>query len=130
MKDNYIKRGDVFYANLNPVIGSEQKGERPVVVVQNNLANKHSPTLIVVPITAVIKKDYLPTHILIKKNKFLKYNSMILVEQIRVVDKLRLKAYLGRLDDDEMKKIDNAIIQALSLKIKNGGDYEKIYSVC
>lgn len=130
MKDNYIKRGDVFYANLNPVIGSEQKGERPVVVVQNNLANKHSPTLIIVPITAVIKKDYLPTHILIKKNKFLKYNSMILVEQIRVVDKLRLKAYLGRLDDDEMKKIDNAIIQALSLKIKNGGDYEKIYSVC
>lgn len=130
MKDSYIKRGDVFYANLNPVIGSEQKGERPVVVVQNNLANKHSPTLIIVPITAVIKKDYLPTHILLKKNYFLKYTSMILVEQIRVIDKIRLKAYLGRLDNNEMKKIDNAIIQALSLKVKNGGDYEKIYSVC
>lgn len=117
MINNVIKKGDVFYASLNPAIGSEQRGERPVVVVQNNLANKHSPTLIIVPITAVIKKDYLPTHILIKKNIFLKYNSMILVEQLRVIDKRRLKVYLGSLDNNEMKKIDNAIIQALSLKI-------------
>lgn len=118
MINNVIKKGDVFYASLNPAIGSEQRGERPVVVVQNNLANKHSPTLIIVPITAVIKKDYLPTHILIKKNHFLKYNSMILVEQIRVIDKLRLRAFLGRLDNKEIKRIDNAVIQALSLKVK------------
>lgn len=117
--ENYeIKKGDVYYASLNPIIGSEQDGERPVVVVQNNLANKHSPTIIVVPITTVLKKMELPTHIPISKNRFLKKDSMILVEQIRAIDKKRLKAYLGHLKPEQMKLVDNAIVNAVDLKVK------------
>lgn len=117
--ENYeIKKGDVYFASLNPIIGSEQDGERPVVVVQNNLANKHSPTIIVVPITTVLKRMELPTHIPISKNRFLKKNSMILVEQIRAIDKKRLKAYLGHLKPEQMKLVDSAIVNAVDLKVK------------
>lgn len=117
--ENYeIKKGDVYYASLNPIVGSEQDGERPVVVVQNNLANKHSPTIIVVPITTVLKRMELPTHIPIGKNRFLKKDSMILVEQIRVIDKKRLKAYLGYLKPEQMKLVDNAIVNIFELKVK------------
>ena len=77
-----IKKGDIYYASLNPVVGSEQKGERPVVVIQNNLGNKYSPTVIIAPLTEVIKKADLPTHITIFRNDFLKYDSMILLEII------------------------------------------------
>jgi len=117
--ENYeIKKGDVYFASLNPIVGSEQDGERPVVVVQNNLANKHSPTIIVVPITTVLKRMELPTHIPISKNRFLKKDSMILVEQIRVIDKKRLKAYLGHLKPEQMKLVDNAIVNIFELKVK------------
>lgn len=117
--ENYeIKKGDVYFASLNPIVGSEQDGERPVVVVQNNLANKHSPTIIVVPITTVLKRMELPTHIPISKNRFLKKDSMILVEQIRVIDKKRLKAYLGYLKPEQMKLVDNAIVNIFELKVK------------
>lgn len=117
--ENYeIKKGDVYYASLNPIVGSEQDGERPVVVVQNNLANKHSPTIIVVPITTVLKRMELPTHIPISKNRFLKKDSMILVEQIRAIDKKRLKAYLGHLKPEQMKLVDNAIVNIFELKVK------------
>lgn len=85
-----IKKGDIYYASLNPVVGSEQKGERPVVVIQNNLGNKYSPTVIIAPLTEVIKKADLPTHITIFRNDFLKYDSMILLEQLRTIDKSRL----------------------------------------
>ena len=117
--ENYeIKKGDVYFASLNPIVGSEQDGERPVVVVQNNLANKHSPTIIVVPITTVLKRMELPTHIPISKNRFLKKDSMILVEQIRVIDKKRLNAYLGYLKPEQMKLVDNAIVNIFELKVK------------
>lgn len=117
--ENYeIKKGDVYYASLNPIVGSEQDGERPVVVVQNNLANKHSPTIIVAPITTVLKRMELPTHIHISKNRFLKKDSMILVEQIRAIDKKRLKAYLGHLKPEQMKLVDNAIVNVFELKVK------------
>lgn len=117
--ENYeIKKGDVYFASLNPIVGSEQDGERPVVVVQNNLANKHSPTIIVVPITTVLKRMELPTHIPISKNRFLKKDSMILVEQIRAIDKKRLKAYLGYLKPEQMKLVDNAIVNIFELKVK------------
>ncbi|MBQ2835489.1 MAG: type II toxin-antitoxin system PemK/MazF family toxin [Bacilli bacterium] len=117
--ENYeIKKGDVYFASLNPIVGSEQDGERPVVVVQNNLANKHSPTIIVVPITTVLKRMELPTHIPISKNRFLKKDSMILVEQIRAIDKKRLKAYLGHLKPEQMKLVDNAIVNVFELKVK------------
>lgn len=117
--ENYeIKKGDVYFASLNPIVGSEQDGERPVVVVQNNLANKHSPTIIVVPITTVLKRMELPTHIPISKSRFLKKDSMILVEQIRAIDKKRLKAYLGHLKPEQMKLVDNAIVNVFELKVK------------
>ncbi len=109
MKNFEIQKGDIYYAILDPVIGSEQDGKRPVVVVQNNLANKHSPTVIVAPITTVIKKTYLPTHIVIYKNNFLKKDSTILVEQIRVIDKSRITAYLGKLNDFQIQKVNKAI---------------------
>ena len=122
MQDNYdIRKGNIYYANLDPVIGSEQDGKRPVVVVQNNVANKHSPTIIIAPITTVIKKIYLPTHIIIYKNDFLKKNSTILVEQVRVIDKTRLLTYLGKLTDDQIRKLDKALINAFDINIEREG---------
>ena len=125
MTSNYeIKKGDIYYAMLDPVIGSEQDGKRPVVVIQNNLANKHSPTVIVAPITTVIKKTYLLTHIIIYKNNFLKKDSTILIEQIRVIDKSRITAYLGKLTEFQIQKIDKALVNAFAIDIerieKNG----------
>jgi len=122
MIDNYdIRKGNIYYANLDPVIGSEQDGKRPVVVVQNNVANKHSPTIIIAPITTVIKKIYLPTHIIIYKNAFLKKDSTILVEQVRVIDKTRLLTYLGKLTDDQIRKLDKALINAFDINIEREG---------
>lgn len=118
MISNDIKKGDIYYVELEPVIGSEQAGKRPVVVVQNNIANKHSPTIIVVPITAVIKKTYLPSHIVIYKDKLLKKDSTILIEQIRVIDKSRIISYIGRLSDFQIKKIDNALIKIFDIDLK------------
>ena len=112
-----IKKGDIYYASLNPVVGSEQKGERPVVVIQNNLGNKYSPTVIIAPLTEVIKKADLPTHITIFRNDFLKYDSMILLEQLRTIDKSRLISYLGKLKDNQLQEIDNALIKTLSINI-------------
>lgn len=122
MKNFEIKKGDIYYAMLDPVIGSEQDGKRPVVVVQNNLANKHSPTVIVAPITTVIKKTYLPTHIVIFKNNYLKKDSTILVEQVRVIDKSRIITYLGKLTDIQIQKVDKALINAFEL---NYNDIER-----
>lgn len=112
-----IKKGDIYYASLNPVVGSEQKGERPVVVIQNNLGNEYSPTVIIAPLTEVIKKADLPTNITIFRNDFLKYDSMILLEQLRTIDKSRLISYLGKLKDNQLQKIDNALIKTLSINI-------------
>lgn len=127
-----IKKGDIFYCSLSPVKGSEQDGDRPVVVVQNNLGNRFSPTLIIAPITEVIKKQSLPTHIFIPKNSCLKYDSMIILEQIRTIDKSRLISYMGHLKKNQIQKIDNALINTFSINIIGyllskgiGGQYEK-----
>lgn len=93
------------------------RGERPVVVIQNNLGNKYSPTVIIAPLTEVIKKADLPTHITIFRNDFLKYDSMILLEQLRTIDKSRLISYLGKLKVNQLQKIDNALIKTLSINI-------------
>lgn len=111
------KKGDIFYASLSPVQGSEQDGYRPVVVIQNDLGNKYSPTIIIAPLTEVLKKEKLPTHILIPKTKFLKYDSMILLEQIRTIDRTRLKSYLGRLQNYQLQEIDNALMKTFSINI-------------
>ena len=106
-----IKRGDIYYADLRPVVGSEQGGIRPVVVVQNDVGNKYSPTVIAAAITSKINKAKLPTHIEIDAENFgLPKNSVVLTEQIRTIDKKRLKERIGRLDDVYMNKVNDALI--------------------
>ena len=106
-----IKRGDMFYADLSPVIGSEQGGIRPVIIIQNDIGNKHSPTVIAAAITSQTGKSKLPTHIEIEgKNSGLKADSVVLAEQIRTIDKSRLKEKIGHIDDNNIiSKINNAL---------------------
>ena len=121
-----IKKGDIYYASLNPAIGSEQKGERPVVVLQNDCGNKYSPTVIVAPLTKIIKKEKLPTHILIHNNDFLRYNSLILLEQIRVIDKSRIISYMGSLLDYQLDKVNRALVDVFDFDIIS---YLKTYGI-
>ncbi len=121
-----IKKGDIYYASLNPAIGSEQKGERPVVVLQNDCGNKYSPTVIVAPLTKIIKKEKLPTHILIYSNDFLRYNSLILLEQIRVIDKSRIISYMGSLLDYQLDKVNRALVDVFDFDIIS---YLKTYGI-
>ena len=106
-----VKRGDMFYADLSPVVGSEQGGVRPVVIIQNDMGNLHSPTVIAAAITSQLGKSKLPTHIEIgPQNSNLKTDSLVLAEQIRTIDKSRLKEKIGHIDDEAvMNKINSAI---------------------
>ena len=106
-----VKRGDMFYADLSPVIGSEQGGIRPVLIIQNDLGNKYSPTVIAAAITSQTNKTKLPTHIEIRENtRGLKNNSVVLVEQIRTIDKSRLKEKIGHIDDNKIiNELNNAL---------------------
>jgi mRNA interferase MazF len=105
-----IKRGDIYYADLSPVIGSEQGGVRPVLIVQNDVGNKYSPTVIAAAITSQINKAKLPTHIEIGALEYgLAKDSVILLEQIRTIDKKRLREKIGHLDDELMTKVNNAL---------------------
>ena len=106
-----IKRGDMFYADLSPVIGSEQGGIRPVLIIQNDTGNKYSPTVIAAAITSQTGKNKLPTHIEIGSSEIgLKSDSVVLAEQIRTIDKSRLKEKIGHIDDNNiMNKVNNAI---------------------
>ena len=111
-----VKRGDIFYADLSPVVGSEQGGMRPVLIVQNDTGNKHSPTVIAAAITSQTGKARLPTHIeLSARNYGLSRDSVILLEQIRTIDKSRLRERMGKLDDTTMTKVDNAIAVSFGL---------------
>lgn len=103
-----IKRGDIFYADLDPIIGSEQGGVRPVLVVQNNVGNRYSPTVVVLPVSSA-KKNYLPTHIHVCGSKMLPKDSIVLAEQIRTIDRNRLKRYVGSVGFEIMKKVDKAV---------------------
>ena len=115
-----IKRGDIYYANLNPVIGSEQGGTRPVLIISNDVGNKHSPTVIVAPITSRIHtKAKLPTHTLINDFEGLDKNSIILFEQIRTIDKQRLREYLGTLDRRFIHCADKALAISIGLAKKD-----------
>ena len=112
--DNMIKRGEVYYADLSPVVGSEQGGVRPVIVIQNDIGNKYSPTVIVSAITSQLTKAKLPTHIEIKRGQFgLNKDSVILLEQIRTLDKRRLKEKVGMLDEKFMRYVDRAMLISL-----------------
>ena len=111
-----IKRGDIFYADLSPVIGSEQGGLRPVLIVQNDVGNKHSPTVIAAAITSKLGKTKLPTHIDVDGSQVgLARDSVILLEQIRTIDKQRLKEKMGHLDDDTMRTVNDAISVSFGL---------------
>ena len=109
-----IKRGDLYFADLSPVVGSEQGGLRPVLIIQNDIGNKYSPTVIAAAITSQLNKAKLPTHIEIKAGDYgLPKDSVILLEQIRTIDKRRLKEKIGVLASDTLKRADRALLISL-----------------
>ena len=111
-----VKRGDIFYADLSPVIGSEQGGIRPVIIIQNDIGNRYSPTVIIAAITSQINKAKLPTHVEISSEAYgLNRDSVVLLEQIRTLDKRRLKEKIGHMTADDMKKVDKALAVSLNL---------------
>ena len=114
---NGIRRGDIYYADLSPVVGSEQGGMRPVLIVQNDTGNKHSPTVIAAAITSQTSKARLPTHIELEAKSYgLTRDSVVLLEQIRTIDKRRLKERMGKLDVSLMNRVNNAIAVSFGLQ--------------
>ena len=111
-----VKRGDIYYADLSPVIGSEQGGMRPVLIIQNDTGNRHSPTVIAAAITSQIGKARLPTHIELEAQSVgLNRDSVVLLEQIRTIDKSRLRERMGRLDEQTMTAVDSALAVSFGL---------------
>ena len=111
-----VKRGDIYYADLSPVVGSEQGGIRPVLIIQNDIGNRHSPTVICAAITSRLNKAQLPTHIEVDAKRYhIVKNSVILLEQIRTIDKQRLKELVCHVDRELMKRVDEAIRVSLEL---------------
>ena len=118
--EEQVKRGDIFYADLSPVVGSEQGGTRPVRIVQNDTGNRHSPTVIAAAITSQTGKARLPTHINIAGGSVgLSKDSVILLEQVRTIDKRRLREHMGRLDDEHMLMVNEAIAISFGLNQPN-----------
>ena len=117
-KFSCIRRGDIYYADLSPVYGSEQGGIRPVLVIQNDKGNEYSNTVIVAAISSKYKRIDLPTHVYICNNLSLPKNSVVLLEQIRTIDKDRLYSYKTHLSDDIMQEIDKALIKSLGINTK------------
>ncbi len=115
-----VQRGEIYFADLSPVVGSEQGGVRPVLIIQNDIGNRFSPTVIVAAITAKIQKAKLPTHVEISSKDYnIEKNSVILLEQIRTLDKQRLIDKITVLDSNKMKKIDQALKISLGLAFNN-----------
>ncbi len=115
MNERKIQRGDIFHANLNPVVGSEQGGYRPVLIIQNNRGNQYSPTVIVASITSK-PKHKMPTHVILQEIKELEKNSVVLLEQLRTLDKKRLGDYVETLDRYHMQKVDKALCVSLGIR--------------
>lgn len=116
-----VRRGDIYYADLSPVVGSEQGGVRPVLIVQNNIGNRFSPTVIAAAITSQRAKANLPTHIMLNaEDTGLSRDSIVLLEQIRTIDKHRLKERMGRLDSQSMQQVDQALTVSFGLDMENG----------
>ena len=117
--ERIIKRGDIFYAELNPVIGSEQGGTRPVLIISNDIGNRHSPTVIVAAITSKAQsKAKLPTHASARECEGLERNSIVLLEQIRTIDKQRLERYVGTMPTEIMARVDKALVISIDLTDK------------
>ena len=114
--DVTVKRGDIYYADLRPVVGSEQGGIRPVLIIQNDVGNRHSPTVICAAITSKMNKAKLPTHVELEAGKYdLVKDSVVLLEQLRTIDKQRLKDKICRLDSEILKRVDRALEISLEL---------------
>ena len=115
--DTSVKRGDIYYADLSPVVGSEQGGVRPVLIIQNDTGNRYSPTVIAAAITSQTGKARLPTHIdlPVEESCGLSRDSVVLLEQVSTLDKKRLREHMGKVDDKAMKKVDNAIAVSFGL---------------
>lgn len=112
-----IRRGDMFYADLTPTVGSEQDGIRPILIIQNDTGNKHSKTVIAAIITSrTASKPKMPTHCLIRAQQGLGRDSLVLLEQIRTIDKTRLKEYIGTLDSESMSGVDKALAVSVGLR--------------
>ena len=121
----YLRGGDIYYADMEPRIGSEQGGKRPVVVLQNNIGNRHSPTLIVATVTTrTEKKKNQPTHVLVDSNPAFEEPSMILLEQIFTIDKPRIERFMGYASKAEMLRIDMALLVSLALNVLSGNHSE------
>lgn len=111
-----IKRGDIYYADLRPVVGSEQGGVRPVLIIQNDIGNKHSPTVICAAITSKMNKAKLPTHVELNTRRCaMVKDSVILLEQLRTIDKQRLKEKICHIDEDLLRRVDAALLVSLAL---------------
>ena len=116
-QQNIVRRGEIYYADLSPVVGSEQGGMRPVLIVQNDVGNRYSPMVIAAAITSQQNKARLPTHIEIEARTYgLTKNSVVLLEQVRTLDKRRLRERMGCLDEKAMQRVDGAIAISLGLK--------------
>jgi len=112
-----IKRGELYFADLNPIVGSEQGGKRPVLIVQNDIGNKHSPTVIVAALTTKLQKADLPTHIFVSsENSGLERDSIILLEQIRTIDKSRLGSHIGEIGSEVLATVDRALQVSLGVE--------------
>ena len=128
MNKKPIRRGDIYYARLNPVEGSEQGRTRPVLVTQNDVGNKFSPTIVIIPITRSPKKNDLPTHVIIPMHTGLKADSLALVEQIRTIDRARFGEYIGRISDTVQSKIDDALAVCVGIdkQYSNNADSKNV----
>lgn len=114
-----IYKGDIFYADLTPVVGCEQGGIRPVLIIQNDIGNRYSPTVIVAAITSRTEKSYLPTHIRLCNHQYgLRQNSLVLLEQVRTIDRSRLREYIGHLSHLQMQQVDEALAVSFGLDIQ------------
>ena len=114
-----IRRGDLFYADLNPVVGSEQGGIRPVLVIQNDVGNHFSPTVVAAAITSRKAKNSLPTHILLENVPGLAPTSLLLLEQVRTIDRKRLRGYIGRISKEKMLEVDAALAISIGIGYPN-----------
>ncbi len=118
MRKSWVyRRGDIYIANLNPFRGSEQGGTRPVLILQNNDGNYYCPTLIVAPLSSKLKKTNLPTHYLLEKGGGLTTDSIVELEQIKTIDKSRVKRYVGKITPEQMSGVEEAILKSLGIVI-------------
>lgn len=122
-----IYKGDIYYADLTPVVGCEQGGIRPVLIIQNNIGNLYSPTVIVAAITSRTGKQHLPTHIeLDDPQNGLRKNSLVLLEQVRTIDRSRLRDYIGSLTNEQLAQVDNAVAVSFGLEPVNTPVHESV----